>query len=58
MKRKINGEWHRAHKMPADPTRQERVEWHAEHTSVCGCRPVPAGLATDVNALRKATSRA
>jgi hypothetical protein len=56
--KKINGEWHDAHRMPANPTRAQRVEWHAEHALACGCRPVPADLAEEVKALnRKRTSR-
>ena len=56
MKGKINEEWHRAHKMASNPTRQERIEWHAKHATACGCRPVPAGLVTEVRALQR-TSR-
>ena len=52
-----NGEWHRAHRMPASPTRAQRVEWHAEHSVACGCRPVPSGLAAEVKALRKKSAR-
>jgi hypothetical protein len=49
--RRVNGEWHKANRMPANATRVQRVEWHAEHAVVCGCRPVPAGLAEEVRAL-------
>jgi len=42
--------------MPANPTREDRVAWHAEHLSACGCRPVPPGLLADVEALRTAKS--
>ena len=44
--------------MPANPTREERVEWHAQHAVTCGCRPVPASLATDVKAFRRKARRA
>ena len=49
--RKVNGDWHRAHRMPANPTRAQRVEWHAQHEIACGCRPVPSGLVEEVKAL-------
>jgi hypothetical protein len=56
--RKVNREWHNAHRMPANPTRTQRVKWHAEHVLACGCRPVPAGLIEEVKELnRKRTSR-
>lgn len=50
---KPNEEWHDAHVMPKNPTRAERVEWHAEHELACGCRPVPASLMLDVVTLSK-----
>lgn len=52
---KPNADWHRAHRMPVNPTRQQRIEWHAGHSVACGCRPVPAELAAEVKALRKKT---
>ena len=56
--KKVNGEWHRSHRMPVNPTRAQRVEWHAEHEKVCGCRPVPPRLVDEVKALGwKNTSR-
>jgi hypothetical protein len=50
---KPNEYWHRSHLMPKDPTRAERVQWHADHELACGCREVPANLAKDVAALNK-----
>jgi len=47
---RLNREWHAAHVMPKNPTREERIAWHAEHAAVCGCRPVPASIAADVRA--------
>ena len=37
--------WHQQHRMPKNPTPQERVEWHVEHGKHCQCRPIPAGVA-------------
>lgn len=42
MQKKINGlnaEWHRQHKMPKNPTVQQRIDWHLAHQQNCGCRP-------------------
>ena len=41
---KLNAEWHKAHKMPKNPTIQQRLAWHIEHAKHCGCRPIPAKL--------------
>ena len=38
---KLNRAWHDAHPMPANPTLDQRVEWHLAHTVHCGCRPIP-----------------
>lgn len=56
--KKVNEKWHDAHRMPTNPTRRQRVEWHAEHAAACGCRPVPPSLAAEVRALAKKTGRA
>jgi hypothetical protein len=41
----INKEWHLAHKMPKNPTFEQRLEWHREHNKNCSCRPwFPAKL--------------
>ena len=53
----MNKEWHAAHVMPSNPTRDQRIAWHAEHATACGCRPVPEGLSADVKALRRKKSR-
>jgi hypothetical protein len=55
---KPNGKWHQTHRMPTNPTRAQRVRWHAEHSVACGCRPVPAGLELEVKALKAKTARA
>ena len=53
----MNKEWHAAHVMPPNPTKDQRIAWHAEHATECGCRPVPENLLADVKALRKKKSR-
>lgn len=35
---KINKEWHLAHRMPANATDDQRIEWHVEHLKHCHCR--------------------
>lgn len=34
----INAEWHNAHKMPKNPSVDQRVAWHVEHAKHCACR--------------------
>ena len=50
---KVNKAWHDRHRMPQNPSRAERVRWHAEHADACGCRPVPPSLEEEVRALTK-----
>lgn len=41
----INADWHKKHRMPKNPTVEQRVAWHKEHAKACPCRPVPEKLA-------------
>jgi hypothetical protein len=34
----INKDWHLKNKMPKNPTPQERLKWHLEHSKNCRCR--------------------
>jgi len=45
---KINKEWHLKHKMPKNPTPEERIKWHIEHSKHCSCRAIPAKLAEEI----------
>ena len=47
---KINAAWHRAHKMPKNPTEKQRLAWHIGHARHCSCWPVPKKLLTLVRA--------
>lgn len=53
----MNKEWHATHIMPSNPTRDQKIAWHAEHAVECGCRPVPADLEADVEAWGSNKSR-
>ncbi len=41
---KINAEWHKANRMPANSTRKQRAEWHYEHARNCGCRALTPSI--------------
>jgi hypothetical protein len=41
---KINKEWHAKNRMPKNPTLEQRIIWHLEHSKNCKCRPMPEKL--------------
>jgi hypothetical protein len=41
---KLNADWHTKHRMPKNPTQEERIQWHIEHAKHCSCRPIPENL--------------
>lgn len=40
----INKEWHLKNKMPKNPTLDQRIEWHLEHSQHCNCREMPESI--------------
>ena len=44
----INKAWHEAHRMPKNPSLEQRIVWHREHAKHCACRPVPEKLAAEM----------
>lgn len=44
----MNADWHRKHKMPRNPTKEQRIAWHVGHAAACGCRPVPEKLRAEI----------
>lgn len=44
----INKKWHEKHKMPANPSFEERVKWHLEHRENCSCAPIPEKLLAEM----------
>jgi hypothetical protein len=57
LKSALNKEWHRTNRMPPKATREQRIEWHAAHARVCGCREIPDSIKPDVAKLLKARER-
>ncbi|MBN9036546.1 MAG: hypothetical protein J0H53_10775 [Rhizobiales bacterium] len=41
---RTNAEWHRAHRMPKNPTVEQRIAWHREHAQNCNCREMPESI--------------
>jgi len=44
----INKEWHQKHKMPKNPTEEQRIKWHIAHHKNCSCWPIPKKLADEI----------
>ncbi|MEN9328103.1 MAG: hypothetical protein RI947_911 [Candidatus Parcubacteria bacterium] len=44
----INAEWHNVHKMPKNPTNEQRFSWHLEHAKHCACRKMSDKLRTEI----------
>ncbi len=40
----INAAWHKKHRMPRNPTEEQRLKWHVAHAEACACRPLPPKL--------------
>jgi hypothetical protein len=48
----INSDWHAEHRMPENPSFDQRVEWHAEHRDACDCRPPPEDILLELEKRR------
>lgn len=40
----LNRKWHETHKMPANATLEQRLDWHVLHAANCDCRQMPAAI--------------
>jgi hypothetical protein len=49
----INEGWHKANRMPSNPSVDQRVEWHLEHAKNCGCRPIPDSVQHEIEKRQK-----
>jgi len=48
---RLNAAWHKANRMPARATLEQRVAWHVEHYRHCACREIPPKLAEQMKQL-------
>jgi hypothetical protein len=53
----LNKQWHRDNRMPSKATRAQRIEWHADHATNCGCREIPESIRQDVQKLLRAARK-
>jgi hypothetical protein len=54
---RLNADWHLAHRMPKNPTREQRIAWHREHNQHCQCAPVPPSLVAAVRGTDEAPTK-
>ncbi len=40
--------WHSTNPMPRSATFDERVQWHVEHSTKCGCREIPKRILVEL----------
>lgn len=45
---KINKEWHLANKMPKNPSKEQWLNWHIEHSQNCTCREMTPKLIDEI----------
>jgi hypothetical protein len=50
MTSKLNREWHLKHKMPKNPSHEQRLEWHLAHALNCSCREMPDEIRRELEA--------
>jgi hypothetical protein len=50
---RINKEWHLKNKMPQNPSLEERINWHIEHSKHCKCRDMPESIRKEIKRREK-----
>jgi hypothetical protein len=48
MASKLNATWHKANRMPAKASLDQRIAWHLAHAKACSCRSLPAGILAEL----------
>jgi len=44
----INKDWHLANKMPKNPSLDQRINWHLEHSKNCDCRALGGKILKEI----------
>ena len=44
----INKDWHLANKMPKNPTLDQRIKWHLDHSKNCDCRALDGKILEEI----------
>ena len=45
----MNADWHDEHVLGSHAWMDERVDWHDQPARECGCRPIPASVAAEID---------
>ena len=53
----INKEWHLKNRMPKNPTLDERINWHIDHSKNCSCREMPESIRKEIEKAKMKRSR-
>jgi len=48
MDAKINKVWHEQNRMPKNPSVEQRIAWHLEHSKNCSCRKIGGKVAKEM----------
>jgi len=49
----INKEWHLKNRMPKNPSHDQRMKWHIEHSNNCDCRKPTEKLLKEIEEYKK-----
>jgi hypothetical protein len=49
----INRAWHGKNRMLKNPSLEERITWHLEHSKNCSCRPIPEKILAEIKKREK-----
>jgi len=45
---KIDKEWHLKNHLPSKANLHQKIQWHADHARVCGCREIPEKIKVEM----------
>lgn len=45
---KINREWHLKNRVPDRANLNQKIQWHVDHTRICGCRSIPEKIKVEM----------
>ncbi|MFD1252716.1 hypothetical protein [Devosia equisanguinis] len=46
----MNKEWHDGHRLDPKANLDQRIAWHVEHATACGCRDMPESIKRELAA--------
>jgi hypothetical protein len=49
----VNKEWHEKNKMPKNPSHEQKMNWHIDHSKNCSCYPISEKLQKEMDEFGK-----